>query len=1394
MSDSQNEATVDRFEDAAARILSDELPIPVRERWQPLRLGLMNLFLFEDERFPFADGGLLLRGSNGAGKSRVLAMTLPLLLDGSLKATRVEPDRDSNRQVAWNVLMDRQQSATGYSWLEFGRIDEDGSDRFVTIGCGMRAKRGQPIKSWFFITEHRVDETLNLKASDDVPLTRRKLVEAIGERGQVFESASEYRRVVDATFFQLGERYDALIDLLLQLRQPQLAKKLDIEQLEMALRESLPPLPESLLDDAAEAFRDLDQYRGSLESDRQTLKNVERFLKPYREHVSRGVKRALKNLTSANSQYEQVQRSLRQLANEEAAKKAELEVTEREQRNIRIDIESGRAAIGELRQSPEMRTATRLDECSQKVNGLVEQEADSVKRLHDAEEELNSINQVTSELNTRVDKIRAATITNCAESRATASPEELQNIHDDQITRLLEQNREADYDSARHKITSVARRFQNSARHLEELNQQFESIRTRLVDAEREVVRCEATCNEASETLSHAKQRLRESRVKIWESILEWRNTATPLLSKHFPSMSQWSDQWHAWDANSRDADPSPPLVDKAKMSALNELTIQKERLEQAIDEAESRIGVLKTEREQRLAGELIAPPTRSHRGTHSGDETAGVPFWSLVEFKHTVPDHEQGNWESALHDAGVLDALLTEDGSLVSSQSGEEIHFVAAGLPALEPDRQLAQALMLDGETSLHLPSAKLTETLNRALAGIGVGSGAGRIWVANDGRWQNGPLHGKLTKCQPQYIGKQARDRWREHRLGEIELEIEQILAKQTEFQAGIARVVEQEIEIQHDASAFPSSEALVNANGHEQVAQQASDQANDKLRQWKANEAEIRQELEIAQDKRDADATDMGLSAWGDRAEDLGLRLERYLLSLQALDAKVESLVTVVQQADQHRISQTRAANRKQQTAAWLDQIQIDLVKARETLNVLQSSAGKSVTEIMDRLEAAEKDQNDRETKASELIEQHADIKAALAVYDSNKNRFEADSEKLDSERREATDWFSTLHENSLLGLILDSEQIPELPWSMTAAIKLARIADLQLKDVPTDSESWQRSQSKLNNAQNELQQTVVSQDGLAVELEHFRDGLLVVNLTLQGDRMSPAKAVLRLNADIQNREQILDAREQDTLEKYLLGEVAEGLRTGMRMAAELVETMTREVSQRPMKTGMQMRFKWRRDEDGPVGLAEACEVLETDSSTWSTTEREEIKQFLQRSIRDQRDNEETGSWLEHMRAALDYRLWHRIIIERRSGPDANWQRLTRRTYGSGSGGEKAIALTLPQLAAAAAYYQSADKLAPRFILLDEAFAGISSDMRESCMELISAFKLDVVMTSESEWGMYAGVKQLAICQLDRFADIDAVVNRVFIWNGAELRESTSKSEAAEIESQPLFSEES
>src|SRR6188474_3374023 len=120
----------------------DALPHPSTERWQPLRLGLVDLFYYDDEQFWFHDGRLLLRGNNGTGKSKVLALLLPFLLDGDLSPHRVEPDADPKKRMEWNLLLGGEHphpERLGYAWLEFGRVGDDGTAQFRTIGCGLKA-------------------------------------------------------------------------------------------------------------------------------------------------------------------------------------------------------------------------------------------------------------------------------------------------------------------------------------------------------------------------------------------------------------------------------------------------------------------------------------------------------------------------------------------------------------------------------------------------------------------------------------------------------------------------------------------------------------------------------------------------------------------------------------------------------------------------------------------------------------------------------------------------------------------------------------------------------------------------------------------------------------------------------------------------------------------------------------------------------------------------------------------------------------------------------------------------------------------------------------------------------------------------------------------------------
>lgn len=162
---------------------------------------------------------------------------------------------------------------------------------------------------------------------------------------------------------------------------------------------------------------------------------------------------------------------------------------------------------------------------------------------------------------------------------------------------------------------------------------------------------------------------------------------------------------------------------------------------------------------------------------------------------------------------------------------------------------------------------------------------------------------------------------------------------------------------------------------------------------------------------------------------------------------------------------------------------------------------------------------------------------------------------------------------------------------------------------------------------------------------------------------------------------------------------------------------------------------------------------------------------------------------GTWLEHLTEALDYRSWHEFGVERHR--NGEWKSAT----GPASGGERVLSMSVPLFAAASSHYASAgNPHAPRLITLDEAFAGVDDDARAKCLGLLAKFDLDVVMTSEREWGCYPEVPGLSIAQLSRVDGVPAVLVTRWEWDGhrrtrAEEPAPTLDAAAAEVTATPV-----
>jgi hypothetical protein len=334
-----------------------------------------------------------------------------------------------------------------------------------------------------------------------------------------------------------------------------------------------------------------------------------------------------------------------------------------------------------------------------------------------------------------------------------------------------------------------------------------------------------------------------------------------------------------------------------------------------------------------------------------------------------------------------------------------------------------------------------------------------------------------------------------------------------------------------------------------------------------------------------------------------------------------------------------------------------------------------------------------------------------------------------------------------------------------WSTNRTVEVAFVLAPQLESIESGDTIWEHYQKSVPSQFNELMQALSPQGCRPSGV--FHDGVFVATALLANRQCTMDEIHRILSEDVVDCQLLLDAREKEILENHLVGEVCSHLHDRIHAAEAQVAEMNVELESRPTSTGMKLRFVWRSVEDGPPQLAEVRDCLMKGSHTWSAADCALLGSFIQQQIHAMCAQAESGNAHDYLTEALDYRKWHRFGVERYQ--DGSWKKLTRRTHGTGSGGEKAVALTLPYFAAAAAFYRTADPSAPRLILLDEAFVGIDADMRAKCMGFIHTFDLDFMMTSEREWGCYQTLPGLAVYQLSTQPGIDAISLTRWIWNG-------------------------
>lgn len=1108
-------------------------------------------------------------------------------------------------------------------------------------------------------------------------------------------------------------------------------------------------------------MRGLEQDQVALENLQLAKQAADSFLSEYRTYAAIVGCRRSEEVRRAHSIYENRQRKLRDADADRDQALRECEAALARQVALAVDLAAAQGRKQALESSPEMRSARDLNaaEVQSEERRL---EADEATREHnESMDDLRAVSRAVGQAEQRHREAHDAlarqaglahrAASSCGlEKEHLATTEQAGLVGEYDVTRL---------DNAGQRLVELVRNCRKAARTIRDLNAAVHSASQAQQAASARLDEEAGRCAEAAEMSGEGEQSFLRAVHELAESYRSWRASAVtlplPSDAELLPAIQTWCDDQLAGPG------PVGAAVAQALAALQRLLAAERAARQQDLEAVIGQLRIVEEERARLVKGQHQPPPPPYTRGPVSREARAGAAFWTLCEFRDEVSPKHRASIEAALESSGILDAWVNADGA-VGADDGMDTFLRADEEIAAPAYGTLAD--VLEASVSDAVPAHVVLRVLNR----VGFGEGCGDVWVDLTGRWRVGPKYGGWEKPEAEHVGRAAREAARLRRLRELDertAELQQVIVA---VEAAVEEIDRRDAGARGEARQAPDEGPVRNAAAERDARRLQLQQARLRLQEVERRASDAADALRRQRAQRDSAAADLGLQGWIEKLQVLEDALTDYHEALASLwpAARERGIAAQALIAEQLQLEQTRTRAERFRLAA--QQARQKAAAADSQLEMLRRTLGASVQVVQRQLhevnELLTTVQNEQQRAAGALGGARERARLLASAVADLKVEIDQDA----AGRARAIEHLVRFTRTGLLDVASDSftsDGRNEL--SVSAAVDLARRIDSHFGSMDFSDSAWDRNQKLIHRHVQDLTNALQSR-GYRPELV-TQDEILIVTVPFQGAHRSMRAFTSLLAEEIVNRRALLSAKERELLENYLIHDVAVELGSLMRRAEELVVAMNKQLRLRPTSTGMMLQFKWEALTDGPPAFSEARKKLLGDSATWSPQERSALGNFLQEQIRRVRNSQDAGTWQEQLTAALDYRRWHLFYVEFKQGD--KWVRLTRRTHGTGSGGEKAVALTIPQFAAAAAYYGSAGSLSPRLILLDEVFAGIDSDMRGKCMGLLNEFDLDFIMTSEREWGCYATMPGLAIYQLSARADIDAVWASRWVWNGRE-----------------------
>lgn len=1344
------------------------LPAPHTERWQLLRAGLQNLWEYDDQRFVFHGGRLLLRGRNESGKSKALEVLLPFLLDADLSPQRLDPFGSTSRPMYWNLINEQNPEVTvnvGYVWLEFGRRNGEKTE-FCTIGAGLRAKRGSAgVDPRYFITSKRVDLDWNPLGQDRVPVTPSRLAEVLGPTDRVFDRSTDYRRELNARLFGMAEdQYSALIDALLELRRPQLSKRLDLPELSRVLSVSLPPLDSEVVGRLAEGFERLDRLRDERSQLEQTRTSLDKFLGVYRKYLLAVAASRAQEVTRAESEYQKLRSQMRESEERYDVAKQQLESLEIRLRELEREELGLTQKIEALRASKEYQAIKQLWQL-QTLATEARAEASRIQERHTkGQAKLEELRTGCAKIQNEVADQQKRLVSFQYSAAQAAQQADFEGVHQIIARQIEDSSLQSARTTGRSAIEERQKAMLEAEKQLVEVNKAAESVAKaddRHSTAEQTVRDRIERVQEAETAQADAEQAFLEQ-VGTWiESLLALQITKEETKSLLALSIDEMKVEVERTGANGR----------RQITDIINQLAIDER-------EASARCEAKQKELDELERASHREPPVPHWRSPRLSIEKAGAPLYLLCDFAPEVRDSKtRANIEAALEASGVLDAWIMPDGKLVDKDTFDVLLHAR---PLNSGHQTLASVLVpiaAHGVTAKTITSILSTITFSDT-ATVDLSEASSSCVIGANGSWTIGPLHGRWEKSEPAFIGATSREAARIRKIKELGREIAVLQEKRDalsgniEERKAVLRAIDKELQ------RFPTTADVLQARAQVRAESKNLTEARTALVEAETNAKAARAAWNVQSSKLEQILIRTGLQRWISSLSDLREKTQAYERTFNDLLQHAQKLDSDNARLKDKEQTVAEAGERLADISDEFSSAEEKAFRLETQLETLRSNIGADPKSILTQLEALESREREAIEELKTARDQLGQTRETVGGARASHEAAQLSVQQQETLRQASAERFRNFAAAELLNdagiplssLELESIELQTGAWTFTDTLLVARKVDAASSLASNTRDHRERLENRVNQQHQELLREFSGDIRLTPQRT---DESLVYSATYNGQNLGLSRLIVVLDQDIEARNKLLNEDEHKVFESFLSGETHEHLRTRVREAQELINKMNAVLEKCPTASGALVKLKWEVTENAPGETEQVIKLLLRSGHLLSDADRQALRIFLSQRLQEARESDGAGNYHERMMKTLDYRSWFEFKIHYKDS-GSEWKLLTRKRHGEGSGGKKAVMLHLPLFAAAAAFFQSAAPTSPRLIMLDEAFAGIDPTTRGQLMGILSEFDLDFVMTSYEEWGFYEELDGLSTYHLSREQGLRGVLAEWFLWDGGEFIE--------------------